>query len=132
MTRDNGMKIVWNIGSLLRNDLCFQSHDNKAVLETVLWDYWCAFKTLIRRNRHSATHCFNLLEENAQRLKLLTKLVFEIIMCYFQFSDGWCILNTLEVDFLMGKCNDIAFTLYSSPKLTICMKQKFKEANLYF
>lgn len=56
-------------------------------------------------------HCSHRVEENAQFLELLTTLVFEIIMCYFQLGDRYCILNTVEVDFLMGKCNDIVCTL---------------------
>lgn len=58
----------------------------------------------------------NLIEENAQLLKLLTSWYFEIITCYFHFSDRSSILNTLEVESLVGNCNDIVCTLkFSKP-----------------
>ena len=71
-------------------------------------------------------HCFNLIEENAQLLRLLTGWYFEIIMCYFHSSDRSSILNTLEVESLVGNCNDIVCTLEISLNLIICISQHLK------
>ena len=77
-------------------------------------------------------HCFNLIEENAQLLKLLTSWYFEIIMCYFHFNDRSSILNTLEVESLVGNCNDIVCTLGSSLNLIICIRQHLKTLTFIF
>ena len=71
-------------------------------------------------------HCFNLIEENAQLLRLLTGWYIEIIMGYFHSSDRSSILNTLEVESLVGNCNDIVCALEISLNLVICISQHLK------
>ena len=127
-------KELWMIGS------CFWTIFSASQVTTKL--FWKVrkkdfrlFKTLIMHNVLCTAHCFNLIEENAQLLKLLTSWYFEIITCYFHFSDRSSIssiLNTLEVESLVGNCNDIVFTLGSSLNLIICIRHHFKDSNFYF